>query len=90
MTKYRVQSPGAYLVKDGEKVLIGQEKDYTAEELNGWRSPSNRLVVTDKTTGEVKQYFPGEPVVIAVPKKKSQSSAAKKKSQSSAAKTKAE
>ncbi len=77
MTKYRVQSPGAYLVKDGDQVIIGQQKDYTAEELNGWYSPANRLVVTNKETGEVKQYFPGEPVVFAVPKKKAKKKKAK-------------
>ncbi len=74
MTMYRVQSPGAYLVKDGKQQVIGQEKKYKAEEINGWEGPAARVVVTNMDTGEHTAYFPGQPIMVEVPKKKKKKS----------------
>ncbi len=67
--RYRVQTPGRYLVKGEDRVVLGDTL-YGGKEINGFKSPAHRVIVTDTKTGDKVTYFPGEKIVAIVPRPK--------------------
>lgn len=59
---YRVVTPGKYLVKNGEKLIVGM-KNYEGHEIDGFYGPAARVHVTNMETGDTKVYFPGQPII---------------------------
>ncbi len=73
MKKYKIQTPGRYLVKNDEKTIIGEDRTYFAEDIEGWSSPAHRLLVrevTEPSSTEQFTFFPGQTIHIPVEAKK--------------------
>ena len=64
MTMFQINTPGAYLVKDGVKKRT-PERFVGADEIEGWAGPSHRVSVINRDTMVQTMYFPGQPIVTS-------------------------
>lgn len=61
---YKLQTPGAWLIKpDGTKIKLG-DRYYEAEEIQGCYTPAHRLLVQNMESGEKTTYFPGQAINV--------------------------
>ena len=65
--KFKVQTPGKYLVKGDEKKMVSDNIFYNAEEIHGFKSKSHRAVITNIQTREKVVLFPGEIINVMPP-----------------------
>lgn len=67
MDRYKVQTTGKYLVKGEERLMVSDNIFYHAEQLDGFKSKSQRVVVTNIKTREKIALFPGEVINLHPP-----------------------
>ena len=61
---FQINSPGAYLVKDGEKKKV-PDRFVGADEIDGWAGAAHKVSIINRETKVQTMYFPGQPIVTS-------------------------
>lgn len=64
--RYKVQTPGKYIVKGDEKLMVSDNTFYQAGEIDGYKSKSHRMIVTNIDTREKTVLFPGQVIDLGI------------------------